>query len=221
MRFLQHFIETILHLDHQLLSFVHHYGALTYFILFMIIVLETGIVVTPFLPGDSLIFTAGALASQGLLNIYELFFLLIIAASLGDTLNYVIGKSIGLKVVNSKKMKFVNGKHIQETQNFYHKKGSKFIVLARFIPIIRTFAPFVAGIGKMNYRKFISYNILGATLWVSLMLFLGYFFGNISLIKNHFGLLTIAIILISVIPFISDLLLKNKKRRKLNLDKTI
>ncbi|WP_088042177.1 VTT domain-containing protein [Bacillus sp. EAC] len=214
MALLESFIDIILHLDHHLLSFVHQYGALTYMILFIIILLETGVVVTPFLPGDSLIFTAGAIAAQGSLNIYVLLVLLIIAASLGDTLNYFIGRTIGLKVLNNKKMKLINVKYIQDTQEFYNRKGSKFIVLARFIPIIRTFAPFVAGIGKMNYSKFITYNILGATLWVSLMVLIGFFFGNISLVKNHFGLLTIGIIIVSVVPIVKDVIISFMKKSK-------
>jgi len=214
MELLKSFIDIILHLDHHLLSFVHQYGALTYMILFIIILLETGVVVTPFLPGDSLIFTAGAIAAQGSLNIFVLLVLLIIAASLGDTLNYFIGRTIGLKVLNNKKMKLINVKYIQDTQEFYNRKGSKFIVLARFIPIIRTFAPFVAGIGKMNYSKFITYNILGATLWVSLMVLIGFFFGNISIVKNHFGLLTIGIIIVSIVPIVKDVIINFMKKSK-------
>jgi len=209
MEIIKHLIDLILHLDQHLLTFVHNYGTLTYFILFLIILLETGLVVTPFLPGDSLIFTAGALASLHLLNFFGLLILFIIAASLGDSLNYFIGRKFGSKLSQSTK---VNTKYLRETENFYKQKGPKFIVLARFIPIVRTFAPFVAGIGEMNYSKFISYNIFGATLWVGLMVSIGYFFGNIPFVKNHFGLLTIGIIFVSIIPILIDVMRKFIKK---------
>ncbi|MFF3024107.1 VTT domain-containing protein [Gottfriedia sp. NPDC057948] len=210
MEIIKNLIDLILHLDQHLLTFVHNYGAITYFILFFIILLETGLVVTPFLPGDSLIFTAGALASLHLLNFFGLLILFIVAASLGDSLNYFIGKKFGSKLSKSKK---INTKYIHETEYFYKQKGPKFIVLARFIPIVRTFAPFVAGIGEMNYSKFISYNIFGATLWVGLMVSIGYFFGNIPFVKNHFGLLTIGIIFVSIIPIIIDVIRKIIKKK--------
>ncbi|MFB7141434.1 VTT domain-containing protein [Gottfriedia sp. NPDC056225] len=212
MEIVKNFIDLILHLDQHLLSFVQHYGSLTYIILLVIILLETGLVVTPFLPGDSLIFTAGALSALHLLNFYVLLILLIIAATIGDSLNYLIGNKLGRKLIKSKK---INSKYIRETEDFYNKKGPKFIVLARFIPIIRTFAPFVAGVGEMKYSKFIPYNIFGATIWVGLMVSLGYFFGNIPVIKNHFGLLTIGIIFVSIIPIIVDLFKKFSKESKL------
>jgi membrane-associated protein len=210
MEIIKHLIDLIMHLDQHLLTFVHNYGALTYFILFLIILLETGLVVTPFLPGDSLIFTAGALASLHLLNFFGLLILFIIAASLGDSLNYFIGRKFGSKLSQSTK---VNTKYLRETENFYKQKGPKFIVLARFIPIVRTFAPFVAGIGEMNYSKFISYNIFGATLWVGLMVSIGYFFGNIPFVKNHFGLLTIGIIFVSIIPILIDIIRRFIKKK--------
>lgn len=212
MELIKKIIDLILHLDLHLISFIHQFGSLTYFIIFIMIVLETGLVVTPFLPGDSLIFTAGALAALHLLNLSVLLIILIIAATLGDSLNYLIGQKLGLKILNSKRMKIINVEHIKETQEFYKKKGAKFIVLARFIPIIRTFAPFVAGIGEMKYSRFITYNLLGATLWASLMVILGYFFGNIPIIKNHFGLLTIGIVIISIIPVVKDLINKSSKK---------
>ncbi|WP_088011813.1 VTT domain-containing protein [Gottfriedia acidiceleris] len=212
MEIIKNFVDLILHLDQHLLTFVHNYGSITYFILFFIILLETGLVVTPFLPGDSLIFTAGALASLHLLTFFGLLILFIIAASLGDTLNYFIGRKFGRKFSQTK---IINLKYIHETENFYNQKGPKFIVLARFIPIVRTFAPFVAGIGEMNYSKFISYNVFGATLWVGLMMSVGFFFGNIPIVKNHFGLLTIGIIFVSIIPIIIDVLKKISKKRRL------
>ncbi|MGG0177647.1 VTT domain-containing protein [Gottfriedia acidiceleris] len=210
MEIIKNIIDLILHLDQHLLTFVNNYGAITYFILFLVILLETGLVVTPFLPGDSLIFTAGALASLHLLNFFGLLILFIVAASLGDSLNYFIGKKFGSKLSKSKK---INTKYIHETENFYKQKGPKFIVLARFIPIVRTFAPFVAGIGEMNYSKFISYNIFGATLWVGLMVSIGYFFGNIPFVKNHFGILTIGIIFVSIIPILIDVIRKFIKKK--------
>ncbi|UPM52537.1 VTT domain-containing protein [Gottfriedia acidiceleris] len=210
MEIIKNLIDLIMHLDQHLLTFVHNYGAITYFILFFIILLETGLVVTPFLPGDSLIFTAGALASLHLLNFFGLLILFIIAASLGDSLNYFIGKKFGSKLSRSKK---INAKYIAETEHFFKQKGPKFIVLARFIPVVRTFAPFVAGIGEMNYSKFIPYNILGATLWVGLIVPIGYFFGNIPFVKNHFGLLTIGIIFVSIIPILIDVIRKFIKQK--------
>jgi membrane-associated protein len=196
-------IDFILHIDKHLQEFIINYDTLVYVILFLIIFVETGLVLMPFLPGDSLLFAAGMLASlsgseelegKGL-NVWLLMLLLWVAAVLGDTLNYVIGKYFGAKIFG----KFLNPKHIQQTEDFFEKHGGKAIIYARFAPFIRTFAPFVAGIGAMNYKKFISYNVIGGFLWIFGITLLGYFFGNIPLIKNNFKIVTLGIIALSFI----------------------
>ena len=168
-------------------------------LLFGIIFAETGLVVTPFLPGDSLLFAAGAIASTGALKILIIYFLLFVAAVLGDSVNYSIGKYLGKKVVSKN---WINQKYLDKTEKFYDKYGNKTIVLARFMPIVRTFAPFVAGIGKMHYARFIFYNILGAFLWVTIFLFGGFFFGNLPFVKDHFSIIVFTIIFVSLIPAI-------------------
>lgn len=202
---LQTFINFFLHLDKNLALIIQSYGTFTYVILFLIIFCETGLVITPFLPGDSLLFGAGALAGSGMLNIVFLFILLSIAAIMGDSINYLIGNLIGPKIFKEKS-RFFKKEYLNKTQNFYEKYGGKTIIIARFIPIVRTFAPFVAGIGKMKYRKFLIYNIVGGILWVSLFLFTGYFFGTLPFVKNNFSLVIIAIIIISIIPAIFEYL---------------
>lgn len=198
------FFESLLHIDEYLLQIVNQYGAATYFLLFAIIFAETGLVFFPFLPGDSLLFASGAIASMGALNIWILLPLLWIAAVLGDTVNYWIGHYFGEKIINSKKIPLIKPSHIAKTEEFYEKHGAKMIVLARFVPIVRTFAPFVAGIGKMDYHTFISYNIIGATLWILLFTLLGYFFGTLPIVQNNFELVIVVIILISVVPMIYE-----------------
>jgi len=200
MSILMNFIHGIMHIDSSLVLIVQHYGILTYAILFLIIFLETGLVVTPLLPGDSMLFAAGALAAIGSMNLFTLLVIIYLAAIFGDTANYYIGKKIGNKILEKEEVRFINKEYLQKAQKFYEKHGSMTIVLARFIPIIRTFAPFVAGIGKMNYAKFIPYNMIGGGLWVSLFLGGGYFFGNLPFIKNHFSYVLMAIIIISLLP---------------------
>jgi membrane-associated protein len=200
---LQDFINFFLHLDKNLALIIQSYGTFTYVILFLIIFCETGLVITPFLPGDSLLFAAGALASMGMLNIIFLFFLFSFAAIIGDSVNYWIGLMIGPRVFKEKS-RFFKKEYLIKTQNFYEKYGGKAIVLARFIPIVRTFAPFVAGIGKMKYKKFIFYNIVGGIIWVSLFLFAGFFFGKLPFVKNNFTIIIIAIIIISIMPAIFE-----------------
>lgn len=210
MEVIQSFIDVLLHLDTYLSSFVSTYGVFTYGILFLIVFAETGFVVTPFLPGDSLLFAAGAIASLGALDIGIVIVLLMIAAILGDTVNYWIGHFFGQKIVDNPKIKFINQEHIDKTEQFYKKYGGKTIILARFVPIVRTFAPFVAGVGSMNYTKFITYNIIGGVLWVTLFSLLGYFFGNIHIIQQNFHYAVFAIIGLSIIPIVYEYI-QNKR----------
>lgn len=205
-------IDIFLHLDKYLGSIINNYGTETYILLFVIIFLETGLVVTPFLPGDSLIFAAAAFAASGALNMYILVGILMLAAILGDTSNYEIGRVLGNRIVKSGK--FIKKKHLDKTHKFYEKYGGKTIIFARFIPIVRTLAPFVAGIGKMNYSKFISFNAIGGVIWVLGVSALGYFFGNIPVVKKNFEIVIIAIILISVLPVIIEVLKSKMKKSK-------
>jgi membrane-associated protein len=200
------FVDFILHINEHLLGFVKDYDQWVYLILFAIIFIETGLIVMPFLPGDSLLFAAGMLAAQGYLNLATLIILLLSAAIIGDTVNYFIGKILGAQFV---KLRFrgnqiVKQEYIEKTHLFYEKHGSKTIILARFVPIVRTFAPFVAGIGSMNYRTFITYNIVGGLIWVVGLVGLGYFLGEIPLIKNNFEKVVLGIIFISVIPIVLE-----------------
>jgi membrane-associated protein len=204
MEFLSRLLDFVLHLDKHLSSLIQTYGLWTYLILFAIIFLETGLVVTPFLPGDSLLFAAGTFAATNTLNVLWLFVLLSAAAILGDTVNYWIGHFVGPKVFHQEKSRFFKKEHLDRTHRFYEKYGAETIIIARFVPIIRTFAPFVAGIGRMSYWKFISYNIIGGIGWVALFVFGGYFFGNIPFIKRNFGLVIIAIIVVSTIPAVVE-----------------
>nr|WP_084485473.1 DedA family protein [Clostridium bornimense] len=199
------FIEELLHFDRYIPVIMDNYGVLIYVLLFLIIFCETGLVVTPFLPGDSIIFACGALAAVSGMNILVLIVIFFSAAILGDGTNYLIGKKLGERLVNSNS-RFIKKSYIDKAQSFYEKYGSKAIVLARFVPIVRTFAPFVAGIGKMCYKKFGVFNIIGGTIWVSLFLSLGFFFGNIPVIKNNFSLVTIGIILISLLPVLVEVI---------------
>ena len=199
MEFITYLIDLFLHLDEHLSAVIQSYGTWTYALLFLIIFLETGLVVTPFLPGDSLIFAAGAFAGLGSLNVWVLFFLLSAAAILGDTANYWIGHYIGPRAFNGE-IRFLKKEYLDRTHEFYERHGGKTIILARFIPIIRTFAPFVAGIGAMTYGHFIAYNVIGGVAWVALFTFGGYFFGNLKFVQDNFSLVVLAIIFISILP---------------------
>ena len=212
---IQWFIEFVLHMDEQLPLIIASIGNWTYVALFVVIFIETGLVVTPFLPGDSLLFAAGAVSanpSSGL-NPWLLFGLLAAAAVLGDTANYWIGHALGEKVF-TKESKWFKKEYLDRTHAFYEKHGGKTILLARFIPIIRTFAPFVAGVGRMRYGYFISYNVFGGLLWTGLMIWVGYFFGNLPIVKANFSLVIIAIIVISLLPPVFEFLKERSKSRR-------
>lgn len=203
----------ILHMDEYFDMIIQNFGVLTYFILFLIVFCETGLVVTPFLPGDSLLFIAGTFASRGILNVFLLFSLLFLAAIIGDSVNYAIGKFTGHKMLS--KGKFIKKEHIERTQYFYRHHGGKTIIFARFIPIIRTFAPFIAGIGKMEYRKFFLFNVIGGILWVGLFVFGGFYFGKIPFIQENLTLLILVIIFLSVLPvFIEYFRAKRREKRE-------
>ncbi|MBF0359980.1 MAG: DedA family protein [Oligoflexia bacterium] len=201
---IKEFIEIILHLDQHLAVITSQYGQWTYLILFLIVFCETGLVVTPFLPGDSLLFAAGAISATSNGNILPQYIaaILVIAALLGDNLNYWVGRFIGPKVFHREKSIFLNKKHLDRTRLFYERHGGKTIIIARFMPIIRTFAPFVAGIGKMNYMRFLSFSIFGALFWVISLVGAGYYFGNIPIVKKNFTVVIFAIIFISILPMI-------------------
>jgi membrane-associated protein len=206
MELLKALFEIVMHLDKHLDLLIRNYGIWTYGILFFIIFLETGFVVTPFLPGDSLLFAGGTFAALGSLDARWLIISLSIAAIAGDTANYWIGYTVGPKVFNKEKSRFLNKEYLYRTHRFYEKYGGKTIILARFIPIIRTFAPFVAGIGSMTYRHFILYNILGGIAWVVIFVFGGYLFGNIPVVKQNFSLAIFVIIILSILPGIIEFL---------------
>lgn len=203
MEFLQTLIDLFVHLDEHLNNIILQFGGWTYLILFLVIFAETGLVVTPFLPGDSLLFAIGAFAANGSLDLGTSVVLLLAAAILGDTVNYSIGHYIGPRVF-SDNFRFLKREHLEKTKAFYEKHGGKTIILARFIPIIRTFAPFVAGVGVMDYKRFISFNVVGAVIWVPLFTLSGYFFGNLPFVQKNFEYVILAIIFLSVLPAVFE-----------------
>ena len=215
MDFIYSIIDFILHIDDHLVEIVNNYQTWTYLILFLIIFADTGLVVTPFLPGDSLLFAAGAIIAKPEtdLTIFVMWILLMVAGILGDLVNYHIGKYIGPKAFSGK-YKFLKKEYLEKTEKFYDKYGGKTIIYARFVPIIRTFAPFVAGVGSMSYAKFASYNVIGAILWVTSFLFIGYFFGGLPIIKDNFTIVIFAIILLSMLPPIIEVVKEKYGKKK-------
>ena len=204
MEFLKELLDILFHLREHIGELIADYPTHIYTIFFVVIFCETGLVLTPFLPGDSLLFTAGAFAALGKLNIWLMFAILSVAAILGDTVNYWIGHYLGPKVFKWEKSRFFNPDHIKRTHAFYEKYGAKTIILARFVPIVRTFAPFVAGIGAMTYGKFFLYNVAGGLAWVAICLFAGFWFGNIPWVAEHFEVVVIGIILVSLLPLLYE-----------------
>ncbi|MDR0895841.1 MAG: DedA family protein [Prevotellaceae bacterium] len=208
-------IDFILHIDDHLVEIVNNYHLWTYAILFLIIFCETGLVVTPFLPGDSLIFAAGAIAARPdtAIEVNLLALVLFVAAVLGDTCNYEIGHFFGRKLFGNPDSRIFKQSYLEKTHAFYEKYGGKTIILARFVPIVRTFAPFVGGMGKMHYGYFISYNVVGGAAWVAIFCYVGYFFGNMEFVQKHFGLIAIAIIVISVLPAVVEVIRERRKAK--------
>ena len=214
MEFFSFIIDFILHIDQHLTELAAQYGVWIYGILFLIIFCETGLVVMPLLPGDSLLFAAGSIAAIGEMNIHLMVVLLIIAAILGDAVNFMIGKFFGEKLFANPNSKIFKQSHLQKTQQFYAKHGGKTIIMARFIPIVRTFAPFVAGMGHMTYHHFLAYNVIGGVLWVTLFSYLGYFFGNMDIVKDNLSLVLVAIIVLSVLPAIVEVIRHKRAANK-------
>lgn len=208
-------LDYVLHLDKHLGYIIENYGLWCYLIFFLVIFCETGLVVTPFLPGDSLLFAIGALAAAGSLNVVSIFILLAIAAVAGDSANYTIGKYFGHIILRHQGKWFLKKEHIERTHSFYERYGAKTIVIARFVPIVRTFAPFIAGVGEMTYVKFFSYNVIGGLLWVTLFIFGGYFFGKMAIVKHNFSVVIFAIIILSIMPAVIEVI-REKRRTKKN-----
>ena len=210
MEFLRQALDFFLHLDVHLAEIIARFGSGAYLILFLIVFCETGLVVTPFLPGDSLLFAAGTFAALGSFKVVPLMLLLIAAAILGDTVNYWVGTRIGTRAFSGN-VRFLKKEYLERTQAFYERHGGKTIVLARFVPIVRTFAPFVAGVGGMNYPRFLAYNVIGAVIWVVLFTLAGYFFGNIPAVRSNFTLVIFAIIGLSLIPMVVEFLRSRRR----------
>jgi membrane-associated protein len=205
MEFLKDLLDFVLHLDKHLPPIIQEYGAWTYLLLFAIVFCETGLVVTPFLPGDSLLFAAGAFTATGALSLWALIAVLAAAAILGDTVNYWVGHFLGHRLLNARRIRVIKPAHIAYTHEFFEKYGGKTIIIARFVPIVRTFAPFVAGLGSMSYGRFMSYNVIGGTGWVVLCTVAGNLFGNLPVVKNNFSLVVLMIIVLSLLPGLWEL----------------
>lgn len=217
MHFLSQLVDFLLHVDEYLSDIIAHYGAWTVAVLFLVIFLETGLVVTPFLPGDSLLFAAGSFSARGALPLWALLVFLSLAAILGDTVNYWIGHRVGAKAYTGE-VRWIKKEHMERTHAFFEKHGGKAIFLARFVPIVRTFAPFVAGVSRMPYNFFVRWNVIGGITWVLLFTLLGYFFGNIPLVQKHFELVIVAIVLLSVVPAVVEALRSRKALRQPSLE---
>jgi membrane-associated protein len=213
LEFINTVIDFVLHLDRHLKEIIDTYGVWTYAILFAIIFCETGLVVTPFLPGDSLLFAAGAFAATGALDPWIVNLLLAVAAIIGDTVNYWIGERIGDKAFEPGRYRFLKPEYLEKTHRFYEKYGGKTIIIARFVPIVRTFAPFLAGVGVMSYRRFLAYNVIGGILWTTLFVWTGYFFGNLSFVKKNFSLVIIVIIVLSVMPGVVEYVRQSRQSK--------
>jgi membrane-associated protein len=213
MSYIYSLIDFIIHIDKHLTELAANYGSLAYGVLFVIVFCETGLVVTPFLPGDSLLFAAGALASQGAFNVHLLAILLLIAAVIGDAVNYSIGRRMGPAVFERKESKIFKPQYLARTQRYFEKYGAKTIVLARFVPIVRTFAPFLAGVGTMSYPKFAFYNVTGAIAWVGLFTYGGWMFGGTPLVQKNFKLVILAIIVISILPAVIEIIRARREAR--------
>lgn len=211
MDILHSLIDFILHIDVHLDYAIVHYHSWTYLFLFLIIFIETGLVIMPFLPGDSLLFAIGAFTANGSFDYWTITFALLFAAIIGDTVNYAIGKYFGAKFLEKQNGKLINRAHLEAAHDFYEKYGAKMIIMARFVPIVRTFAPFVAGISKMSYKKFMSYNIIGGTVWIFSFISLGYFFGNLPAVKGNLKLVMVAIIFLSILPGVIEYLREKQK----------
>jgi len=207
-------VEFVLHLDRHLDLFTRDHGTWAYLVLFLIVFAETGLVVTPFLPGDSLLFAAGAIAARGSLDVGVLALLLAGAAVAGDAVNYAVGRTLGDRLIGGGRIKLIRREHLDRTHQFYERHGARTIILARFVPIVRTFAPFVAGLGQMTYRRFATYNVVGGIAWILLFVFGGFFFGNLAVVQQHFGLVIIAIILMSFVPMVFTMWQERSSARK-------
>ncbi len=212
-------IDLFLHLDTNLSTIIQQFGVWTYLLLFAIIFCETGLVVTPFLPGDSLLFAVGVFASKGDLRVDALIVLLTVAAILGDTVNYWIGHYLGPRIFRGEDVRFLNKKHLERTHQFFEKYGAETIIIARFVPIVRTFAPFVAGVGSMSYGRFLTYNVLGGVLWVNILTFGGYLFANAPIVRDHFSFVVVAIIVISILPGVYEFLRARREAKKERVSK--
>ncbi|HSU83548.1 MAG TPA: DedA family protein [Thermoanaerobaculia bacterium] len=213
MQILKGLLDFVLHLDKHLSPIIHEYGAWTYLLLFAIVFCETGLVVTPFLPGDSLLFAAGAFAANGSLSVWVLAAALIAAAILGDTANYWIGHFLGHRLLNARR-RVIKPEHLAYTHEFFEKYGGKTVIIARFVPIVRTFAPFVAGLGSMSYGRFMSYNVIGGTAWVLLCTFAGYWFGNLPFVQKNFSLVVLMIIFLSLLPAVWEVVQARRRARR-------
>ncbi|MCU0331033.1 MAG: DedA family protein [Candidatus Kapabacteria bacterium] len=213
MNVLSFLVDFIIHIDVHLAELTAQYGPWIYVILFLIVFAETGLVIAPFLPGDSLLFAAGTICALGGMNVWLLMGILVVAAILGDTINYSVGRRFGRGLVKGPLARFIKPAHLERTHAFYEKYGGKTIIFARFVPIVRTFAPFVAGIGTMNYRTFIYYNVVGGLVWVVSFTLLGYYFGTLEFIRKQFSLVILAIIIISVLPGVVELVRARRARK--------